>query len=396
MPVAEWDEGTFSAVAVVDPDHAALRAWDQLVDAIPGNDVSQLHAWSRVRGMAGFEPLHVFAHREGTLVGGAQILFRRLPLLGAIGYVSYGPVLAVQGPERAHVLSLLGRALTDLGRRHLKVLFVQPPEGADDLGPVLLRGGFRPSTAGIAPVGSVRVDLRASEEELRKKLRNRRLRRLAKTRGGEAKGVRLRIGDAQDVSILVELMGSTAARQGFEPMSADYLRTMYQELAQLGHAALFIGEIDGVPVASHLYTACGDTFKFRLTGFDRERDVARVGVPGVLHWEALLWAKDHGYRWFDLGGLNEASLRAVLDGDGDRGAIPTHDRFKLTFGGTPYRYPPAVELISSPWVRSVLDLGRHWPVGERLLAKAGRALRGGGNRPAPTPAAATSRSSAPS
>jgi hypothetical protein len=67
--------------------------WDALVERTPGTDVTQLSAWARVRASAGFSSLYVHAHRDGKLVGGAQLLYRRLPVVGRVGYVSYGPVV---------------------------------------------------------------------------------------------------------------------------------------------------------------------------------------------------------------------------------------------------------------------------------------------------------------
>lgn len=382
MAVSRWTDGPVSAVMLDDPSDVPLVEWDRFVAETPGSDVSQLNAWARVRSATGCAPLYVLVHRDGELVAGAQILERRLPVLGKIGYIAYGPVIDPSISGREHVRRVLGRALDDLARHRLRMLFIQPPEGAEDISQELLQRGFRFSDAGIAPPGSVRVDLKAAEEELRGRLRNQRLRRLARTNKWEAKGVRARVGGGEDVPVLAELMVHTARHQGFEPFSAGYLRSLYRELAMDGHVALFLGEIDGVPVATHLYTACGDTLRFRLTGFDRSRDTARVGVPGVLHWEALRWAKANGYRWFDFGGLSSVSLRTLLDGDGDVEAVASHDRFKSDFGGMPFRYPPPVELISSIAVRGVYDLARRGAAGRRLVAKAQRRMRGGRSRAA--------------
>ena len=75
------------------PSRIVLDEWDALVERTPGTDVTQLSAWARVRLSAGFSSLHVLANRDETLVGGAQLLYRRVPVLGRVGYVSYGPVL---------------------------------------------------------------------------------------------------------------------------------------------------------------------------------------------------------------------------------------------------------------------------------------------------------------
>ncbi|MCA1694175.1 MAG: GNAT family N-acetyltransferase, partial [Actinobacteria bacterium] len=141
-----------------------LRTWDRLVDSTAGTDVTQLTAWARLRGRVGYSPLYLLAFHAGELVGGAQILHRRVPLLGSVGYLPYGPVIATAAADRNEICRVLGGGLAALGRRRLRMLFVQPPEGADDLSRELLRRGFRASSAGIAPSGSIRIDLTATEE----------------------------------------------------------------------------------------------------------------------------------------------------------------------------------------------------------------------------------------
>ncbi|MGW1679714.1 lipid II:glycine glycyltransferase FemX [Saccharopolyspora sp. NPDC002376] len=309
-----------------------------------------------------------------------MILHRRIPAVGAVGYIAYGPVIAVNTPVREETRSVLVRAFADLARSPLRMLFIQPAEGTDDVRDELLRRGFRPSEVEVAPAGSVRVDLQPSQEELRLSLRDQRLRKLARTNKWEAKGVRVRIGDAHDLPAFAELHACTAANQGFEAFSLDYIRSLYAALAP-DHVSLFLGEIDGVPVAGHLYTRCGYALKFRLTGFDRTRDTAGVGIPGVLHWEALCWAKQNQYRWLDMGGVQPSLLRLMSGGGDGAKDIPSHVWFKMRFGGRPHLYPPPVELISSPVVRVAYDVVRHASIGRRLISGSLRALRSGRTPP---------------
>ena len=93
MAVAVPAPASVTVTVSADPGVAALRAWDDLAQRTPGTDVTQLSAWARVRALCGYTPLYVMAHRAGVLVGGAQILVRRLPLVGSIGYLPYGPLV---------------------------------------------------------------------------------------------------------------------------------------------------------------------------------------------------------------------------------------------------------------------------------------------------------------
>ncbi len=76
--------------------------------------------------------------------------------------------------------------------------------------------------------------------------------------------------------------------------------------------------------------------------------------------------------WFDFGGLRAPTLQALLDGRAQSEEQPSVDRFKTSFGGAPYRYPVAVEMIHSKVLRITYDLTRQWPAGRQLVTQATR------------------------
>jgi lipid II:glycine glycyltransferase (peptidoglycan interpeptide bridge formation enzyme) len=370
--------GDVDVVARADPGPDALHAWDLLVDRTPGTDVTQLSVWAGLRGRVGFTPLYLLAYRAGELVGGAQILTRRVPVLGLVGYLPYGPLITPDAPAAGTIRRALVDALVVLSRRQLRILFVQPPEGAQDTSDDLLRGGFRPSSAGIAPQGSIRIDLTADLAEIRGRF-GKRLK--SWTNRWESKGVTVRAGDERDVALLAELMTSSAQHQGYTPLPLDYMTALYRELAATGHAVLYVGEVDGVPVAADLMTGCGDMVRGRLSGFDRSGDAMRLSVPAAIRWEMIKWAKGQGYRWFDFGGLRPETLTALLDGsDHSADTLPTADQPKVTFGGTAFRYPTPVEMIRPAALRTVYDIAWHSATGRRLFAEAQSLLRGSRRR----------------
>jgi hypothetical protein len=329
-----------------------------------------------VRRLQGFAPLHLLAARDGELVGGAQILVRRLPVVGPVGYLAYGPLLAPEAARCAEVRAALTGALAELGSRKLRMLFVQPPEGAEDVSTDLLERGFRPSNADIAPTGSMRIDLTADLATVRSRF-GKRLK--SWTNRWEQRGVTVRPGSECDLPLLSHLMASSAAAQGHALLPPSYVEALYRELAPTGHVALFVGEVHGVPVAADLVTRCGGMIRGRLSGFEREGEAASLSVPAALRWEIIKWGKDRGLHWLDFGGLCPQTLDLLLSG-AERPAEgwPAVDQPKLTFGGTAFRYPQPVEMVASPALRAGYDLALRSPSGKRALDAVRRALRGNG------------------
>src|ERR687885_1118587 len=117
---------THPVTVVVDdnPLPEVVARWDAMVTAVPQADVSQLSTWARLRGTVGYRPLYVLVWCGTDLVAGAQILHRRFPVLGTVGYLPYGPVMVPGIDSREELCRALSDALADLARQRLQMLFV--------------------------------------------------------------------------------------------------------------------------------------------------------------------------------------------------------------------------------------------------------------------------------
>ncbi len=367
--------GSLSVVVCTTPGETRLGEWDDLVRSHPLADVAQLSAWARIRRLAGYGAMYVLVVHGERLVGGAQIMVRRMPGLGILGYVPYGPVVSSADEEPDAVQDTIADTLAQLGRRRFRMLFVQPPEGAERASQALLDRGFRDSDADVAPAASLHVDLSLDEAELRANL-SKRLRTW--TRSWERRGVTVRRGYEEDVPMLAGLLAETAQHQGFTSFGVDYLRTMYRELAPAGHLVVFVGEVAGRPVAMAVFTACGTVLKLRLVGLHRSDEERRLYVAAAVYWGAMKWAKANGYRWFDFGGVLPTSVPALMSGRrADLDALSGPDWYKARFGGRAFRYPQPVELIPSPIVRTGYDLARRSAAGRHIVSWVKRRSRAG-------------------
>jgi hypothetical protein len=115
-----------------------------------------------------------------------------------------------------------------------------------------------------------------------------------------------------------------------------------------------------------------------LSGFERSGEAARLSVPAAIRWEMIKWAKEQGYHWFDFGGLRPETLDALLDGqDRSSDTLPPADQPKLTFGGTAFRYPAAVEMIRPGALRIAYDQAWRSATGRRVFSEVQSLLRRG-------------------
>jgi lipid II:glycine glycyltransferase (peptidoglycan interpeptide bridge formation enzyme) len=373
-------EGAVSTVFVESPTAARLREWDRVVRSVPLADVVQLSAWARLRARAGYRPTYVFAVHGDRLVGGAQILERRIPGLGGFGYLSNGPLVSPEADAPGGVRRALTDAVAAVGRRRFRALFVQPPEGAPPASEEWLKRGFRISDAEIAPVASLRIDLSVDEEQLRRNL-GKDVRKAASK--WDARGVTVRRSTLEDCDALADLLASTTQRQsGSVLFGSSYLAAMYRELSGDGSVVGFVGEVAGQPVAMKLLTGCGGVLRSRMKGFHLTEDIRRFNVPAAVEWTAITWAKEHGYRWYDFGGVLPESLPLLLaDGGYDLDALPGPDRYKARFGGQVCQYPAPVEMFRPAAARMTYDLTRRTRAGRtvigrlRHMAQAGTATR---------------------
>ncbi|MGY1624169.1 lipid II:glycine glycyltransferase FemX [Geodermatophilus sp. SYSU D00965] len=357
--------GPIATVSAESPDPEQLRAWDRLVRSVPLADVVQLSAWARLRARAGYRPTYVFATQEDRLVGGAQILERRIPGFGRVGYLSNGPLVSQDTEAPDAVRRALTDAVTSLGRTRLRAVFVQPPEGAPPASTEWLDRGFRRSDAGIAPVASLRIDLSVDVEQLRRNL-SKDVRKAANRWG--PRGVTVRCSTVEDADVLAELLASTTRRQsGSVLFGSSYLAAMYEELSGDGEFVGFLGEVAGSPVAMKLLTGCGGVLRSRMKGFRPTEGVRQFNVPAAVEWAAITWAKEQGYRWYDFGGVLPESLPALADGEYDVDALPGPDRYKVRFGAHLCRYPTPVEFIRPAVVRWTYDLSRRTGAGRKAV-----------------------------
>jgi len=272
--------------------------------------------------------------RDASIHGGAQLLYRSIPLAGAVGFVARGPVLTSDDPALAAAMA------TGLERLALacKVtyLVVQPSrERAEVMTPQLLRGGYRAAPEIMAPHNTTTglLDLSQGEATVLAGMRSstRRNVRLARRRG-----LTVRAGGAADLPIFYSLLAATARRRGFSPPPASFFEAAWTTMAPVGMLRMAVAEFDGEPVSAFLWVVLGDTMNCWRGGWSGEHRYRRPNE--ALDWSGISWAAGQGLRWYDFQG----------DSDYARG-----------FSGSTVTSPGPLERVPNPLLRRLYPRALH-------------------------------------
>jgi lipid II:glycine glycyltransferase (peptidoglycan interpeptide bridge formation enzyme) len=310
--------------------------WDAFVERTVGGDLVQSSAWARLKRTSGMEVHRIVVRLDGPIVAGVQLLARRLPLLGAVAYAPYGPVVAPDAPDAA--VALLVEHITKFCRvAAVRALFVQPPRGGARIAAALRSVGFEPTQMDVAPCETVRIDLDRTPAQLLEGMSKHTRRDV---RQSFREPINVRFATRADLRSFYELYCCTAARQAFTPLPFRYLEHMWDELHPGGRLEILIADVNGVDVSGNMISCFGDTITGRWLGFDATRVQQRLRPNEALIWAAMNWARARGCRWLDVGGVNRAIVASADQ-------VP----LKLRFGGTAFAYPEPLKLIVNPVAR---------------------------------------------
>lgn len=320
-------------------------AWDAFVDAVHGGHHLQTSRWADVKAMLGWDARRVVVRRGGQVVAGCQMLLRRVT--GAtVAYVPRGPL--AQPDDHDAMIAALDAVEELAARNRLWYLKIQPPANREDLVPELMRRGFVASGLEAAPTATVLVDVRAEPDALLARMRPKTRQNL---RRSERSGVVVRPGGAEDFDVIEAFLAAASTRVGYRTYPVGYYRRMWERFAGGGRSAVYVVEHDGRPLSAGVLIGWADSAVSKLGVWSGEG--AKLYPNERAEWASILWARERGFRFYDLEGLRRDTARALLRGDRS-GVTGGPEHFKLSFGGDVHLFPPAYDKSPSPVLAPVV------------------------------------------
>jgi lipid II:glycine glycyltransferase (peptidoglycan interpeptide bridge formation enzyme) len=328
-----------------------LATWDGLVAAAPDGHVLQSWAWGELKAHFGWR-----TQRLAVGSAGAQVLYRSLPAgLGTIAYVPRGPFA---GLSDLPALGLLLDQIRPLARQQRAICLKIEPNLEDDdaLAERLQALRFLPSPQTVQPRRTILVSLDAEPEALLKRMKQK---TRYNVRLAGRRGVTVRHGHEEDLPAFYRLMETTAQRDGFGIHSEAYYTLAHRLFVPSGQGCLLLAEDKGQLLAGLVAFALGDTACYM---YGASANKGRKLMPTyLLQWEAMLWAREQGCRFYDLWGVPDedgATLEAQFTerSDGLWGVY----RFKRGFGGRLVRTAGAWDLVYAPLRYRLYTLAVDW------------------------------------
>ncbi|MGW4921709.1 lipid II:glycine glycyltransferase FemX [Streptomyces parvulus] len=336
----------------------------RFVAARPSVSHLQTPAWGDVKPDWRAESLGWF-DEAGTLVGAGLVLLRPLPVLRrCLAYLPEGPVVDWDAADLAGLLEPMLAHLRSRGafsvkmgppvvaRRWsadaVKAAIADPSAhrlgdveptvreaGADGIAERLRRMGWRRAEAGAEdgfaagqPRHVCQVPLAGrSLEDLRSGL-NQQWRRNVKK--AEKAGVKVVLGDQEDLATFYELYVETAERDRFRPRPLDYFRRMWTALTAEApdRMRLYLAHHDGEVLAAATMLTVGDHVWYSYGASTARR--REVQPSSALQWRMMCDAHEAGAAVYDFRGITD-----TLDEDDHLLGLL---RFKVGAGGQAVEY----------------------------------------------------------
>lgn len=325
------------------------REWDNFLLQIAGSHHVQTSLWALVNAFLGWKTVRVIARQNKRIMAGAQVLFKPLSDIMAIGYVPKGPVFSDDDPT---LWEALFRELSAVAETN-KILFllIQPPKNATVWLNQLSIFGFQPSKVKMGPTATILLDLNLDLDTILSQMKTRTRYNINLS---FRKGLQVRKGTEKDLDTYYELFKVTSGRQQFRSIPKQYFEKMWEVLKPYGYIELFLAEYKKDVISAQLVVPFGNAVVNKLSVWSGR--YANLKPNEALQWFAVCWSKGNGFRYYDLEGIDSQLAVAILHDE----PVPETSKqslssFKLGFGGQIVLLPGVYDYIYKQEMRVLYD-----------------------------------------
>jgi hypothetical protein len=316
-----------------------IESWHRIAPRFADHNYRQSwHYGIAAAERRGAESEHVAIYRDDEVVALADVRIKRVPVIGGgLAYVNGGPLVRRDGrSDDPDVLSDALRALSEeYVRRRRLILRVTAPLGTDSR-PFELAGFSRTDRG--KTYRTLLVDLSPPLDAIRKSLAQKWRNGL---NGAERNGLQIRCGSSTAMlAEFCELFSRFRDRKGFDvDIDPAFYLALQEHEERCDRLVVSFCHHEGQLVGGHVASLLGEAGVY-LFGATDELGLKKK-ASYLLQWHAIQYAKAHGMRWYDLGGIDPAENPNVF-------------HFKSGMGGLDVTAPGPFELRPSGLRSAVL------------------------------------------
>lgn len=329
--------------------------WDEFLRSLESAHHEQTSMWGRVKkACGGFQPVRFLAFRDGKLLGGCQVLHKKIRGIFHVGYICYGPQWVPMDERLAFWLN--GQLIVFIRVLGVQYVYADFPYDGFRTAEQFHLMGFKPHPDFLPPLGrmtaTVVLDLNLSEDELLKQMK-------ATTRYNIRAGLKSGVVVKQHIEnapeIFTDLMWKLCQRRGCAPTPPErnFFVKVQEAFAQSRQVHFFFALLNDEIVSSLIAFTTGSWVRCWKVGWSGAHP--KKYPNEVLWWEVIKWARKAGYAKFDFVWIERESAQALIAGH-DLPDTPEKGifRFKVGFGTKPVLLPLPASIAFNPVLESIL------------------------------------------
>lgn len=275
--------------------------YEDFLKSQAGNTFLQSWAWGQWQEAQGKTVMRYFFVENENILGCAQMILMRTPL-GNYLYCPYGPIWKTEVDEKTIAVCL--EQLRDGVKKENNVFFlrIEPMRQLD------LKKVGAVKAASVQPPQTLIKNIIGSEEELLKSFHHKtRYNIKVAERHGVAVNTFTEVN--QDV---IDLIMQTSERHDYRNYSADYIKKLWEFFSGLTKQNFseikvvgYLASKDKAPLAAGLMVDFAETRMYLFGGSNYAQ--RNFMGPYLMHWQAILDAKNSGLGFYDFGASENAS-----------------------------------------------------------------------------------------
>jgi len=335
--------------------------WNNFVASTSESPILQSFEWGEIKSHFGWQPIRIALEEGNKIVAAVSVLKREIPYLRhCLFYAPRGPV--VDFSNRELLEALLDAVEKEADKHHAIYLKIDPDvsEKEASILQTLHVLGFEKAPKQVQPRATMYLDLVPSLDEILMRFEEK---TRYNVRLAEKKGVTIKEdSSAGGLDIFHGLYRQTAERDRFLIHPLSYYQKIREYLLEKGMGKNFIAYHAGKPIGAVIVFCFGSKIWYM---YGASASQHRNLMPNhLLHWEIIKWAKEKGYKTYDLWGIPAVPR-------------PGHPlwgvyRFKKGFQGQVIKNIGAYDYPYSPLFYHVLEHGLVWWQNLRSLITKGK------------------------